>query len=151
MLDSGDEDVGLATATALTVAVATSFLAVGIALWLALTGPSAGGGRVPQIQTNVYFTDGQAVVDIAGLGSLLSVASAADSNPDATVVIAVYFRADAPDPQRETDLAARRAASVQAILESSGLARERIVVLRPIAAMQSIDQRQTRRVSVSFR
>lgn len=159
MFGEQDREQGVALAIVVALAIAISFFAIGIALWL---GPLQGGRTAPPAtapaatsapsedeRVVVYFELSDALVPAVHLLAIETLAARARADTGRRVVISGYHDASG-DPAKNAELAKNRAFEVRRALEANGVNPAQIEMRKPALTTGSGSPREARRVELDL-
>lgn len=105
---------------------------------------------VSEAAERLYFEVGSDALPADAMGVLAKVADAARANGGVSVLISGFHDASG-DPEKNADLAKRRAQAVRHALEANGVAPDRLVMSKPELTTGGTDPREARRVELRLR
>lgn len=141
------------------LAVVAGVVALVIGGVITLAASSSGAKRVAAMTQaaapaedaeRVFFAVDSDQLPPEAMDTLARVAVAARANPNAAVLISGFHDASG-DPERNADLAKRRAQAVQHALEANGVLPNQLVLDKPRETIGGSDLREARRVELRLR
>ena len=158
MFDNQDEELGPVLMLVIGIAIVVSLFTTGVAL--SLTGVFSGTASesaAPQSTSSdaigtlkIYFAVGSSTLPEGSGSTLFPLTVAAVIDPGKQIEVLGYHDASG-DPEQNVALAKARAASVRDALVAAGIARDRIVMQKPVEVLGGADAEAARRVEVGLR